>query len=178
MPASGTSGADLFCRDANHSGTYRFVGAVQKLPSAAGETVAVPLGYEMPPGEKHCLVNLPLRNTLHAGAIGVNPGASLLPDPLFAADGVTLNGKKPVVWYGTSIDQGGVASRPGSTYTNIMTRNLGRMVLNFGFAVWPHRWDACTTLPKDHLAAWLRPYYSSLSPRVTRALANNHPPST
>ena len=30
--------------------------------------------------------------------------------------------------------QGGVASRPGSTYTNILTRMLGRMVLNFGFA--------------------------------------------
>jgi hypothetical protein len=35
---------------------------------------------------------------------------------------------------GTSIEQGGVASRPGSTYTNIITRNLERMVLNFGFA--------------------------------------------
>ena len=55
-------------------------------------------------------------------------------DPAFAADGVTFNGRRPILWYGTSIDQGGVASRPGNTYTNILTRNLGRVVLNFGFA--------------------------------------------
>ena len=84
---------------------------------------------------KRCLINLPLRNTLARGAIGVAMGANLRPDPAFACDGVTFNGKRPIVWYGTSIDQGGVVSRPGSTYTNIMTRNLGRMVLNFGFAV-------------------------------------------
>ena len=49
-------------------------------------------------------------------------------------DGITMHGRKPIVWYGTSIDQGGVASRPGATYTNVLTRSLGRMVLNFGFA--------------------------------------------
>ena len=47
---------------------------------------------------------------------------------------MTMDGLKPIVWYGTSIDQGGVASRPGSTYTNVLTRSLGRIVLNFGFA--------------------------------------------
>jgi hypothetical protein len=56
------------------------------------------------------------------------------PDPAFGSDGVTWKGKAPIVWYGTSIDQGGVASRPGSTYTNILSRLLERMVLNFGFA--------------------------------------------
>jgi hypothetical protein len=45
-----------------------------------------------------------------------------------------MHGRKPIVWYGTSIEQGGVASRPGATYTNVLTRSLGRMVLNFGFS--------------------------------------------
>ena len=46
----------------------------------------------------------------------------------FGLDGVTIGGKKPIVWYGTSIEQGGVASRPGSTYTNVLTRSLDQMV--------------------------------------------------
>ena len=41
---------------------------------------------------------------------------------------------RPIVWYGTSIAQGGVVTRPGMAFTNIIARNLGREVLNFGFS--------------------------------------------
>ncbi len=40
----------------------------------------------------------------------------------------------PIVWYGTSIQQGGVASRAGNTYDAIISRTLQREVLNLGFA--------------------------------------------
>ena len=43
-------------------------------------------------------------------------------------------GKSQIVWYGTSIQQGGVASRAGNLYDAIIGRRLSREVLNFGFA--------------------------------------------
>lgn len=43
-------------------------------------------------------------------------------------------GSEQIVWYGTSIQQGGVASRAGNLYDAIIARRLSREVLNFGFA--------------------------------------------
>ena len=42
--------------------------------------------------------------------------------------------KKPIVWYGTSILQGAVASRPGMIFTNWISRNINREIFNFGFS--------------------------------------------
>ena len=41
---------------------------------------------------------------------------------------------KPVIFYGTSITQGGCASRPGMVHTAILGRILERPVLNLGFS--------------------------------------------
>jgi hypothetical protein len=41
---------------------------------------------------------------------------------------------KPVICYGTSILQGGCASRPGMAHTNILLRWLNREVINLGFS--------------------------------------------
>lgn len=43
--------------------------------------------------------------------------------------------KKPIVIYGTSIVHGGVCSRPGNTWTNIVSRNFSdRSIVNLGFS--------------------------------------------
>ena len=42
--------------------------------------------------------------------------------------------ESPVVMYGTSILQGGCASRPGMAHTNILARRLDRTVINLGFS--------------------------------------------
>ena len=42
--------------------------------------------------------------------------------------------EKPVVFYGTSILQGGCASRPGMAHTNILERWLNRECINLGFS--------------------------------------------
>jgi hypothetical protein len=42
--------------------------------------------------------------------------------------------EEPIVAYGTSILQGGIASRPGLAWTNILQRNLDRTVINLGFS--------------------------------------------
>ena len=41
---------------------------------------------------------------------------------------------KPILFYGTSITQGGCASRPGSAFVSILGRRLDRPILNFGFS--------------------------------------------
>ena len=45
-----------------------------------------------------------------------------------------VNLKKPIIFYGTSITQGGCATRPGMAHTNIISRNLDIDVVNFGFS--------------------------------------------
>jgi len=47
---------------------------------------------------------------------------------------VKKNIKKPIIFYGTSITQGGCASRPGMAHTNIISRKLDIDVINFGFS--------------------------------------------
>ncbi|MBQ7096853.1 MAG: hypothetical protein IJN96_02140 [Clostridia bacterium] len=42
--------------------------------------------------------------------------------------------KKPVVYYGSSITQGGCASRPGNIYQNIITRRFDIDYINLGFS--------------------------------------------
>ncbi len=42
--------------------------------------------------------------------------------------------KKPVVFYGSSITQGGCASRPGNSYSAILSRRLNMDYINLGFS--------------------------------------------
>jgi hypothetical protein len=44
------------------------------------------------------------------------------------------NHNKPIVFYGTSITQGGCASRTGMVHTSIISRKLGVECINFGFS--------------------------------------------
>jgi len=39
-----------------------------------------------------------------------------------------------IIWFGTSIAQGGAAQRPGAQYLNMLTRALKRVVINAAFA--------------------------------------------
>lgn len=75
------------------------------------------------------LLNLPLYDGVAEISIGVNADAEISKpkQPL-------LVNKKPVVYYGTSIAQGGCASRPGLAFTNILARSLDRSFVNLGFS--------------------------------------------
>ena len=42
--------------------------------------------------------------------------------------------QRPIIWFGTSIAEGGAAQRPGAQYLNMLTRKLGRVVINAAFA--------------------------------------------
>ncbi|MEF9932226.1 MAG: SGNH/GDSL hydrolase family protein, partial [Bacteroidales bacterium] len=44
------------------------------------------------------------------------------------------NKSLPIVFYGTSVTQGGCASRPGMAYPAIIERKLNRETINLGFS--------------------------------------------
>ena len=74
------------------------------------------------------VLNFPLYATVEEILIGVNPICNITP----CLDLYPNNNK--IVFYGTSITQGGCASRPGMSYTQILSRMLGIECLNYGFS--------------------------------------------
>ena len=73
---------------------------------------------------EYCLF-LPLYDTLIDMRIGLDDDSSI--------ENITFQ-NKPLVFYGTSITQGGCASRPGLAHTNIISRELGYECINLGFS--------------------------------------------
>ncbi len=85
-------------------------------------------GYtDLPGGLRHYALYLPLYNGLDELLIGLSPDARLLPGRM---PGLA----KPIVFYGSSITQGGCATRCGSCYTHILCRRLDAAHINLGFA--------------------------------------------
>ena len=78
-------------------------------------------------GMKDVTVNLPLYNGLDELYVGVSPDARLE-----AASG--YRDLPPTVYYGSSITQGGCASRPGNNYPAILSRKCNVDFLNLGFS--------------------------------------------
>ncbi len=78
---------------------------------------------------KEFLIYLPLYDGVDTLAIGIGDGSSIS-----RRENRSSAGLKPVVFYGTSITQGGCASRPGMAYTTIISRRLGVEVFNLGFS--------------------------------------------
>ncbi|KOR90591.1 hypothetical protein AM231_01180 [Paenibacillus solani] len=73
------------------------------------------------------LLNMPLYQGVEEIWIGLDPGAEVsAPEP--------YDSSARVVVYGTSITQGGCASRPGMSYTNILSRRLHLEFINLGFS--------------------------------------------
>ncbi|MGN6246974.1 MAG: SGNH/GDSL hydrolase family protein [Ginsengibacter sp.] len=124
MPATGVSGLDLFALDRNDKwnwapGRYHFGDSCsfvfQDLNLA---------DFNNRIGDFY--LYLPLYNSVTWLSIGVNE------KEFFAF--AERKKEKPVVAYGTSILQGGVASRPGLAWTNILERMLHTTVINLGFS--------------------------------------------
>lgn len=124
MPATGVSGTDLYMKNAK--GAWKFVG--NGRPGGVDNNAA----FGLPEGDKvlhECLLYLPLYNGIRALSIGVPSNCRLdIPAPRPARQ------RKPVVIYGTSIAQGGCASRPGMVFSSILGRWLDRPMVNLGFS--------------------------------------------
>ncbi len=130
MPATGMSGLDLYTR---WEGRWRWlgVGRPTHLPDNEAQLVA-----GIPPDERQYRLYLPLYNGVEEVKIGIPAGARLCRVHSAGAACVEAAAppRLPVVCYGTSITQGGCASRPGMAYPALLGRHLERPVLNLGFS--------------------------------------------
>lgn len=122
MPATGVSGLDLYVRDA---GNWRWLAVGRPAEKGDDERVLVQgLNKE----SREYLLYLPLYNGLESVHIGLPAGAKLerAPD--------RYQSRRPIVFYGTSIVQGGCAARPGMAYPAILDRSLDWPTVNLGFS--------------------------------------------
>ena len=122
MPATGEAGFDVYIGEVGAmdvAGTARFNRALDayqatlcNLPTAERRTVTI---------------NFPLYKGVAELEVGLDAGSRLAAPP-------PHTWKQGVVIYGTSITQGGCASRPGMAYTNILSRRIDAPFLNLGFS--------------------------------------------
>ena len=123
MAETGRSGFDLYCGTPGED--EEFWNSALPVP---GELEFSDEVFNVQTEElRQFRLNLPLYNGVEELFIGLEEDAVLLP-PL------PLKSKQPIVIYGTSITQGGCASRPGSVFSNILSRKLNMEFLNFGFS--------------------------------------------
>ena len=123
MTDTGAKGLDLYCLQKN--GEWRFVNSGR--PN--GKTNQATIIANMQPEEREYMLYLPLYDGLVSLSIGI--------DSLATIDQPLIDypiRQKPIVFYGTSILQGGCASRPGMAHTNIISRRLNRECINLGFS--------------------------------------------
>ncbi len=122
MPASGVSGIDLYL---HRDGRWHFLGngRPKEYPANTAELVT-----DLKSSESTYRIYFPLYNGVASLEIGVPDGATIRV--------VEPNNDKssPIVIYGTSITQGGCASRPGMSYPAIVGRRLSVPVINLGFS--------------------------------------------
>lgn len=124
MPNTGISGLDLYTSDSQgkavwSSGAYSF-----------GDTIKYTFknltSFTSDPTNREYQLFLPLYNHVKWMEIGVPKEAELT--------WMTPSTQKPLVVYGTSIAQGGCASRPGMAWTGILNRELPYPLLNLAFS--------------------------------------------
>ena len=114
---TGSAGFDLYA-DNTHAGTFAPPMDIEDCYTATVYT----------DGRMHDMViHFPLYSGVKQLEIGIREGASLMPGAKYKTD-------LPVVYYGSSITQGGCASRPGNSYPAVVSRMLDCDFVNLGFS--------------------------------------------
>lgn len=120
----GSSGFDLYYREGEKEPWK--LGGVSRYGHGATKFQVV-LGSPMVRQMRDCLIHFPTYNGVRSLAIGLDEKACL-EAPKDWTD------TRRIVYYGTSITQGASASRPGMACANILSRDLGMEVFNYGFS--------------------------------------------
>lgn len=122
MPATGQCGFDCYMESA---GKMKFYGITMYNHRISDYEYTFFDGNEN--CERNIILNFPLYQGVQEVWVGVDEAAAVFkPYP--------FKNKKRAVFYGTSITQGGCASRPGMSYTNILSRLLDTECINLGFS--------------------------------------------
>lgn len=122
MPLTGSAGFDLYLNRGGKSEYFKTF--VPPADLADGYEAII---YFENSDEKDITINFPLYSGVKDLYIGLEETA-------FISEGGGYTYKTPVVYYGSSITQGGCASRPGNSYQAIISRMLDCEYLNLGFS--------------------------------------------
>jgi len=117
MPLTGATGCDIYV-----GGVYSYTCKPSDADGGAYDGVV-----EKGPGVSLIEINLPLYNGIAALWIGLEDTARITPPTPYRMD-------DPVLFYGSSITQGGCASRPGNAYPAFLGRWLNLDHVNLGFS--------------------------------------------
>lgn len=119
MPLTGSSSFSIYC-DGNFHGVFR-------APSIEEYKGKWSSGLVLPKGEKDIMILFPLYNNVKEVYISVEEDS-------FLKEGGKFEDMPPIVFYGSSITQGGCASHPGNAYPNMIMRYHNREIINLGFS--------------------------------------------
>ena len=122
MPATGQCGVDCYVGD---FGEFKFAKTAKYDVTLDAYEVNLFTGWtrEM----RNYVLNLPLYQGVEEIWVGLDEDAAVMAPPQYVSD-------QKVIVYGTSITQGGCASRPGMAYTNILSRRIPLEFINLGFS--------------------------------------------
>jgi hypothetical protein len=132
MAATGIKGIDLYTK---YNNKWRYVttaGALVGLKTYQNKSIPADnineyeLIKNMTPEFREYKLFLPLYDGVTKLEVGIDSTASI--------EKASPSTVKPIVFYGTSITQGGCASRPGMAHTNIISRKLDVDCINYGFS--------------------------------------------
>jgi hypothetical protein len=119
MPDTGIKGIDLYFKNENQ---WQYI--------ATGRPEGFHNQYTLVENMNNDLREYKIFLPLYDGVINIEIGI----DSTSIIEKSKENLMKPIIFYGTSITQGGCATRPGMAHTNIISRNLDIDVVNFGFS--------------------------------------------
>ncbi len=118
MAFSGKAGFDLY------SGTKYVKSFIPQIGMKGGFEAVIDLGERR---ERLLTIDFPLYDHVTDLFVGLLGDASLSKAPDYTV-------KKPIVYYGSSITQGGCASRAGTSYQGFLSRWLDADYINLGFS--------------------------------------------
>lgn len=122
MPRSGTSGFALYLGGGKNK---KFIKTA--IPQVNSDRIEAVLFNSPRVAMREFTLNFPLYNGVRELTIGLDPNARIEAPSPFGYD-------RPVVFYGSSVTQGGCASRPGNDYPDILARWLDFEPINMGFS--------------------------------------------
>ena len=123
--ACGQSGLELF--EESDGGTRQIKNFIPAMADGKGCRKKQSGLAPLPGGMRHYALYLPLYNGLEELMLGFGPGARVEVGRVPAVS-------DPIVFYGSSITQGGCASKAGSCYSTILARRLDAAQINLGFS--------------------------------------------
>lgn len=125
MTPTGIRGLDMYVMQPDSSWT--FLNSVRPLQNNHNTTYSVVDGLTA--DDREYMLYLPLYDGIDSLYIGIDSAA------VIGKNKIDLPCReKPIVMYGTSILQGGCATRAGMAHTNILGRMMNREIINLGFS--------------------------------------------